>query len=101
MHELGADFSQLHSLVVADLNGDGAPDIFTAEMQSGGGGTPRLIFFINDGRGRFTRHEIENPGGTHESRVLHLNGARLPSLLLQPYAPHRRLELLENVTAAG
>ena len=101
VHSLGDDFSHLHSLVVADFNGDGRPDIFVAEMQMPRNGAARIILFLNDGNGSFMRHEIENPGGTHESRVIQLGEATLPSILIKPYAPHSRLEVLENVTPRG
>ena len=101
VHPLGDDFSHLHSLAVADFNGDGHPDIFTAEMQLPNNGAPRIVLFLNDGQGKFFRHEIDNAGGTHESRLIHLAGSRLPSILIKPYAPHSRLELLENVTPVG
>lgn len=43
-----------HSMVIADLNGDGYPDI--AKTEDGGGGGDELIVEINDGDGTFTRN---------------------------------------------
>lgn len=63
-----------HSLQLADLTGDGAPDIFVAEVGIADPITdayirrpPRLMIFANDGRGQFTRHVIDEGTGTHDA----------------------------------
>ena len=73
-----------HSIAVADLCGNGYPDLFIGEIgaiKRGGGSEdyiirkPRLFIYENDGKGAFpTRHTIDEGTGTHEAVLVDLNG---------------------------
>jgi hypothetical protein len=63
-----------HSLQLADFTGNGALDIFVAEVGMADKTTdtyikhpPRLFIFKNDGKGNFTPQVIDEGTGTHEA----------------------------------
>ena len=98
-HVLRTDLFHAHSLAVADFNRDGFPDIFAGEMHLGRHpGTPRLLVYLNDGRGDFTETVIECPQGTHEAKVADIGNTGRPSIVGKPYQPHNQVDLWENVT---
>ena len=77
-----------YSLIVADLNGDGKPEIITADSVE-----DRLSLFINDGTGHFGNPQGENigyvgggpinaPNAQAPMEVADLNGDGKPDLLL-------------------
>jgi len=77
-----------YSLIVADLNGDGKPEIITADSLENG-----LSLFINDGTGHFGNPQGENigyvgggpinaPNAQAPMEVADLNGDGKPDLLL-------------------
>lgn len=74
-HEIEADRSQFHELQLADLDGDGAPELITGKRwraHSGndpGAGDPLGLYYYTIDDGVFERHTIdygppENAGGT-------------------------------------
>jgi hypothetical protein len=70
------DLGALHSLVVADINNDGNPDIITVEMEwMKGDKPPRWWAFLNTGNGQFESKVIldANLGG-HEAEVGDVDG---------------------------
>ena len=86
-----------HTLQVADLNGDGNPDIFTAEMYDPGAGEQcRSYVLYGDGQGNF-RTEILSTGiGSHESKVGDLNGDGRPDILQKDFQHEQRIDIWLN-----
>lgn len=81
-----------HSLAVADINGDGHPDIFAAEMakwsenkdQPDNPGAQSFLFY-GDGKGNFSRTVFTTGIGFHEARVADLDGDGDMDILNKPY----------------
>lgn len=99
-----------HSLVVADFTGDGAPDIFSAEMEwIRGAQPPRWYIWENvDKAGTHWREHVildMNLGG-HECVAGDVNGDGRIDILGKPWIPHPQNALggksfvifLENIT---
>ena len=63
-----------HSLIVADVNADGRPDVLVGEMTAGGWSfplnpKPQLLLYLNNGHLRFTRVILDTGWGIHEMRL--------------------------------
>jgi hypothetical protein len=71
-------YGSLHSLAVADFNGDGRPDIVTNEQEEllpAGRENPRWILWENLGAGKFAEHIIlDSKLGGHELQVGDVDG---------------------------
>lgn len=67
-----------HSLVTVDLDGDGDLDAATCTSTDGG----HAVWYENDGRGRFTRHDIDAGQGCYDIRAVDLDADGDLDLLL-------------------
>jgi len=94
------DLFHPHSLETADFTGNGSLDIFVGEMGLGRNDRPRLIVYLNDGRGHFTETVVDVAYPTHEAKVADLTGNGLPDIVGKPYEPERRVEVWFNEGSA-
>lgn len=83
------DLSNPHSLQVTDLDGDGVPDIFVAEMGLEDGHDPRRMVFRNDGDGNFEPELLGTGVATHEAKVTDLDGDGSPDIVGKAYTEPR------------
>ncbi|HEX3997213.1 MAG TPA: FG-GAP-like repeat-containing protein [Pirellulales bacterium] len=93
-HEIDKTFSQSHSLVLADLTGDGLPGFVTgkrwwAHGPNGdkGAGEPQVLYWYelqrHDGKAEFVRHEIDNHSGVGtQFQVIDINGDGLLDIVI-------------------
>jgi len=83
---LPAHVEKGHSLALADFNGDGALDIFTAEMRlNSSNSKAQTLVLLGDNQGRFTTTVVATGYGNHESKVGDLDGDGTPDILGKPY----------------
>jgi hypothetical protein len=89
---LGRDMVHGHSLQIADINGDGHLDIFTAEMAKWTESRPdsdnpknEALIFFGDGKGNFRKTVFATGIGFHEARVADLDGDGRMDILDKPY----------------
>ncbi|WP_435064314.1 FG-GAP repeat domain-containing protein [Halobaculum sp. EA56] len=68
------DLSNPHTVQVADLDGDGSPDLLVAEMGLEEGHDPRQFVFWNDGDGGFEGELVATGVPTHEAKLVDLDG---------------------------
>jgi len=68
---------EARSLDVADLDGDGRPDVIVGEK----GGAARLIVFLNRGVGRFETRVIADGVAADHIRAIHLDGSGRADIL--------------------
>ncbi|MEM3479110.1 MAG: VCBS repeat-containing protein [Candidatus Bathyarchaeia archaeon] len=80
-HVLANDLVDPHSLVVADFTGDGLPDICVIEMDFTE--NPQVILFVNRGDGEFEAHVVDEGVGSHDARLIHVDGR--PAIVGKPF----------------
>jgi hypothetical protein len=77
-HVVDDDVDFAHSLAVCDLNGDGLPDIVTAEMHQSK--RKRVMVYLNEGDGRWNRQVLAETG-SHNLCVGDVNGDGRPDVV--------------------
>lgn len=89
---LGRDMIHGHSLQIADIDGDGNLDVFTAEMakwtetrRDSDNPNAEAFIFYGDGKGHFRKTVFAKGIGFHEARVADLNGDGMMDILDKPY----------------
>ena len=67
-----------HSLIAADFDGDGRPDLFCGEMglPHGNHPDPPALRIYQNRAGRLVEHVIDRGVGVHDARVIELDGRR-------------------------
>jgi hypothetical protein len=80
-HVLANDLVDPHSLIVADFTGDSLPDICVIEMDFTD--NPQVILFVNRGCGRFETHVVDEGVGSHDARLININGK--PAVVGKPF----------------
>jgi sugar phosphate isomerase/epimerase len=89
---LNRDLIHAHTLAVADINGDGYPDIYTAEMaqwtekkDSIDNPAATAYIFYGDGKGNFSTTVFQKGIGFHESKIGDLDNDGDEDILDKPY----------------
>lgn len=90
------DLFHPHSLVVADFDGDGSPDIFVGEMGLDENPNPTNLLFHNDGAGNFTEQVFSEGIPTHEAKAAQLTPGGLPSIVGKSYGPNHHVDAWYN-----
>lgn len=86
-----------HSLMVADLDGDGDLDVISAEMHTSS--DKRVIVFVNDGAAGW-RRQVMSTLGSHNMQAADLDGDGDVDFVGKNYAgPSRSVELWTNLTS--
>lgn len=90
-----AGWKGLHSLQLADFDGDGDLDVFTAEMH--GRAQQRVTICENtDGKGTSWHVHILSGCGTHNAKVADLNGDGAPDIAGKNYEEDKRPRIWIN-----
>jgi len=85
-----------HSLQTADFTGNGAEDIYVAEMGLGTNERPRHLLYVNRGAGEFERRELFSGIPTHEAKVVDLTGDGRPDIVGKSYSPSHHVDVWYN-----
>lgn len=88
-----------HSLDIIDFDGDGHLDIFSAEMKLDSKNPGSIRILLGDGKGNFKHHVVAADIGSHESKIIDIDGDGDYDIVSKPYnwdAP--RLDVFLNTT---
>ncbi|MEK7408454.1 MAG: VCBS repeat-containing protein [Acidobacteriota bacterium] len=88
-----------HSLAVADMDGDGAPDVVTAAMHQGKDPREVKVYRNLDGRGEKWAKQVLATTGSHCLRVVDLGKDGDFDIFGANWSESRKVELWENLTA--
>ncbi len=102
IHKL-ADIHFGHSLQVADFDGDGNLDIFSAEQRLDGANPhANAYIFFGDGKGNFRQTVVVEGLDFHEAKVVDLNGGGRPDIVSKPYNYQSpRIDIFLNLGPKG
>lgn len=79
----GASFSGTRPVAIADMNGDGKPDLVLVTLTGSMGAMTSIQVKLNNGKGGFSSLKSLSPGGTITSILVRdLNGDGLPELVV-------------------
>lgn len=96
-HVIDPDMGDMHTLSIADIDGNGTLDIFSGQMHNSDGDKHEVILYLNEGKGlRWTRQVIST-AGTHQGFAFDLGGDGDYDLVGVNYNTNR-LEIWENLT---
>ena len=99
-HVIDPDVDYAHSLMVGDLDGDGRPDVITAEMHQSA--RRRVIVYHNRGDSSAWNRQVLSEAGSHNMCLADLNGDGLPELLGANWSgPRQPLETWEAIRSEG
>jgi hypothetical protein len=90
-HVIGDDVDFAHSLAVCDLDGDGRPDVVTAEMHQSA--RKRVLAFFNDGESIRWRREVVATTGSHNMSAARLADGRQALVGANWSGPHQPVEM--------
>jgi hypothetical protein len=93
---LAEDLFCPHTLQVGDVTGNGANDIYVAEMGLGENDDPVHLLFVNDGSGNFERQTIETGIETHEAKFADLTGDGTLDIAGKSYGPNHHVDVWYN-----
>jgi len=81
---------------VGDVTGNGAPDIYVAEMALEENDNPVHLLFRNDGDGNFDPQTIMSGVETHEAKLTDLTGDGRLDIAGKSYGPDHHVDVWYN-----
>lgn len=89
---LDSDLHNPHTLQLADFDGTGAIDIYTAEMGLDSSVRPRHLIYRNRGDGTFDRTVLASGVPTHEAKTVDLTGNGSLDIVGKSYTPQHHVD---------
>ncbi len=97
MHMIRDDLFHPHSLGIADFNMDGHLDFFVGEMGLGRNQHPKLLIYLNDGKGSFTEFLVDSEHPTHDAKAADIGNDGAIDIVGKPFHPPPRVDLWRNL----